>query len=134
MTITITEYRNAAYISSDNSRIEVEINHPTHGWIPFTIVNGDTGSDVDLSALKTTIGSDVTAYSAPTNSELASGIRLRRDSLLVSSVDPIVSNSLRWSDLGTSKQNEWSAYRTALLDITEQSGFPTNVTWPTEPS
>ena len=134
MAITITEYRNAAYVTADNSRMYVEVNHPTYGWIPFTIDNADTGSDIDLSALKTTIGSDVTAYSAPTNAELAARIRLRRSHILVNDVDPIVSNPLLWADLGTSKQNEWAAYRTALLNIPDQSEFPTSFTWPTKPS
>ena len=29
---------------------------------------------------------------------------------------------------------EQTAYRQALRDITSQSGFPTNITWPTKPS
>lgn len=28
---------------------------------------------------------------------------------------------------------EWAAYRQALRDITEQTGFPYSVTWPTKP-
>jgi len=28
---------------------------------------------------------------------------------------------------------EWSTYRQALRDITEQEGFPYQVTWPTKP-
>jgi len=28
----------------------------------------------------------------------------------------------------------WRTYRQALRDVPAQSGFPTNVTWPTEPS
>jgi IS1 family transposase len=30
--------------------------------------------------------------------------------------------------------DEWRTYRQALRDIPSQSGFPTNVTWPVEPS
>jgi hypothetical protein len=29
---------------------------------------------------------------------------------------------------------EQTAYRQALRDITDQAGFPTNITWPQEPS
>ena len=29
--------------------------------------------------------------------------------------------------------DEWRTYRQALRDLPAQSGFPTNVTWPTEP-
>lgn len=28
---------------------------------------------------------------------------------------------------------EWASYRQELRDITDQAGFPTNVTWPTKP-
>lgn len=38
------------------------------------------------------------------------------------------------SPLTTAKKTEWKAYRTALRDITSDSGFPASVTWPTEPS
>ena len=59
--------------------------------------------------------------------------RLKRDYLLETEVDPIVSNTLRWADMTTAEQNAWSQYRTDLLNITDQSGFPHNVTWPTKP-
>jgi len=44
-----------------------------------------------------------------------------------------VSNPLRWADLSSDKQAEWSKYRTDLLNVPQQSGFPNSVTWPTEP-
>lgn len=68
-------------------------------------------------------------------SPLPSGDDLRaiRDRLLLEEVDPIVSNPLRWADLTTEQQNAWAAYRRALLDITDQAGFPHSVTWPTKP-
>ena len=75
--------------------------------------------------------------SAPTQAELdaaaAAQVRAERDNLLVTVVDPIVSNNLRWAEMTAEKQAEWSAYRTALLDITDQAGFPTDITWPTKP-
>ena len=67
------------------------------------------------------------------SSAQAADIRDRRDFLLASKVDRIVSNSLRWADMGEAKQAEWVAYRRALLDITDQSTFPTSVAWPTKP-
>ena len=30
-------------------------------------------------------------------------------------------------------QTAWAAYRQALRDITDQEGFPANVTWPVKP-
>ena len=35
-------------------------------------------------------------------------------------------------ETGTSVPSDWSAYRTALRDLTQQPGFP-DVTWPTAP-
>ena len=36
--------------------------------------------------------------------------------------------------LTTEKQSYWAVYRQALRDITEQSGYPTNVVWPVAPT
>ncbi len=78
------------------------------------------------------------AYVAPTQTELdietAANIRVKRDNILATVVDPFVSNPLRWADLSSDKQSEWSQYRTNLLNVPQQTGFPTNVTWPVEPS
>lgn len=41
-----------------------------------------------------------------------------------------------WSqlpDVSNTIRNNWLNYRQSLRDITDQSGFPWNVTWPTEP-
>lgn len=138
MSITITEVRNAASLQADNLRMDVEINHPDYGWIPYTIDPADTDTTTDNDAVMALIGSNFTAYVAPTQAELdaeaVAGVRAERNSILATVVDPIVSNPLRWADLTAAKQAEWTAYRTALLDIPAQAGFPHNVTWPQEPS
>jgi len=117
--------------------MDVEINHPDYGWIPYTIDPDDTDTTIDNDAVMSLIGTDFAAYVAPTQAELdaaaAAEVRAERDSILVTEVDPIVSNPLRWAEMTAEKQAEWSAYRTALLDITDQSGFPTDITWPTKP-
>jgi len=137
MTITITEVRNAASLQSDNLRMDVEINHPKFGWIPYTLDPADTDMTIDNAQLLNIIGTDFAPYVAPTQAELdaaaAAQVRAERDNILATVVDPIVSNNLRWADMTTEKQSEWSAYRTALLDITGQAGFPHSVTWPTKP-
>ena len=66
-------------------------------------------------------------------SEQSKFIRSDRDAKLKLEVDPIVSNSLRWAEMTSEKQTEWAAYRTALLNLPEQEGFPLNITWPTKP-
>ena len=64
----------------------------------------------------------------------AAQVRGERDNILVTVVDPLVSNNLRWADLTSDKQAEWSQYRTDLLAVPQQAGFPNNITWPQEPS
>ena len=63
----------------------------------------------------------------------AEDIRRYRDFLLSEEVDPIVSNALRWADLTAAKQAEWVQYRTDLLNVPDQAGFPADITWPTKP-
>lgn len=59
--------------------------------------------------------------------ELAVSIRLYRNKLLTDT---------DWTQLSDSPidKNIWAAYRQALRDIPQQSGFPENVVWPTEPN
>jgi len=138
MSITITQVRNAASLQSDNLRMDVEINHPNYGWIPYTVDPADTDTTIDNDAVMALIGSNFTAYVAPTQAELdaeaAEQVRAERDGKLVEEVDPIVTNPLRWADLTAAKQAEWTQYRTDLLNITDQAGFPHNVIWPTKPA
>ncbi len=137
MSIPITEYRNATSLELDNSRIDVEINHPDFGWIPYTLDMTDTDMTVNNDDLLSLIGSDFVAYTAPTQAELdaqvASEVRMMRDHLLKSEVDSVVSNPLRWADMTSEKQTEWSQYRTDLLNVPQQSGFPNTISWPTKP-
>lgn len=134
MSIQITEYRNAKAIDLEATQFNVEINHPNFGWIPYTLDPSDTDETVDNDALLELIGDD---YEAATQAEIdttaANWARIQRDMLLETEVDPIVSNPLRWADMTTEQQNAWSQYRTDLLNITDQDGFPHSVTWPTKP-
>ena len=135
--VTITEVRNAVSLNAENTCMDVEINHPEYGWIPYYLTDFDEDTTVDNDAVMALIGSNFEAYVPPTQAELdaqaETAVRDRRDYRLENEVDPIVSNPLRWADMTTEQQNAWSAYRTALLDITDQAGFPHSVTWPTKP-
>ena len=136
--VTITEVRNAQSLNSENTMFYVEINHPTYAWIPYTLNPNDTDMTIDNSVLLKLIGTDYEAYVEPTqaelDAELAARIRLERDSKLALEVDPIVSNSLRFNELSEAKQTEWSQYRTDLLNVPQQSGFPNTVVFPTKPT
>lgn len=130
-------YRNAAYTKIDE--ITCEIDHPDLGWIPFTCHRDDTGALFDVVALYDSMAADSTtvAYVPLTAEEVAAEdareIRFQRHRILVDTVDPLVSNQLRWNDLTSTQQTDLTNYRQALLDITNQLGFPSTVTWPTKP-
>lgn len=134
--ITITQVRNAVSLQADNLRMNVEINHPDFGWIPYTLDPADTDTTIDNDAVMSLIGDDFTPYVPPTQAELDAAlseqIRDKRDGLLVE-LDAFVGNPLRWATLSTEQQDAWAVYRQALLDVPQQAGFPHNVTWPTEP-
>ena len=128
-------YRNAKYISP--TVIDCEIDHPDYGWIPYTLDPNDTDMTVnndDLLAAMNAAG-NVAEYVAPTQAELdvisAASVRSSRDSKL-SDTDVAVSNPLRFAAMSSEKQAEWAAYRQLLLDVPQQSGFPSTVVWPTE--
>jgi serine protease inhibitor len=133
----MTNYRNAKYI--DTTRIDCEIEHEIHGWIPYTIDPADTDMTINNDDLLAAMGAagDVAAYVPPTQAELDAALsdqlREHRNSLL-SVVDSIAGNALRWATLSSEQQDVWAVYRQALLDVPQQSGFPNDVTWPVSPS
>jgi len=135
--VTITEVRNAQSLNTENTAFDVEINHPQYSWISYTLNPDDTDMTVDNSVLLGLIGTDYTAYVAPTqeelDAELAAGLRAQRNQMLIQEVDPLVTNPLRWAELTDDKQAEWTQYRTDLLNLPAQAGFPNTVTWPTKP-
>ena len=130
MSITITEVRNAASLQADNLRMDVEINHPDFGWIPYTVDPADTDTTIDNDAVMALIGSNFTAYVAPTQAELdaASAAQVRAER------DQFIAETDWWSASDLTMTAEQTAYRQALRDVPAQAGFPTNVTWPTKPS
>ena len=131
--IEIKEFRNAKYVNE--TCIDCEINHPTHGWIPFTVVPNDDGSDVNVQKLyEDLVKSNPDPYVPLTQEELdelkAKEVRRWRDFLLYEEVDSYVMNFMRWDEQPEEKQNKIRDYREKLLDVPQQEGFPHNVTWP----
>ena len=133
--IEITEFKNAKYINE--TCIDCEINHPLHGWIPFTVVPGDDGSDVNVQKLyDDLVKSNPEPYVPPTQEQLdeqkATEVRYWRNLLLHEEVDSYVMNFMRWDEQPEDKKNKIKDYRQKLLDVPQQEGFPHNVTWPTK--
>jgi hypothetical protein len=63
----------------------------------------------------------------------AEDARFFRNELLVREVDPIVTNPLRWGAMTAGEQRMWTDYRQSLLDIPQQPGFPSSISWPSKP-
>ena len=137
MSITITEVRNAASLQADNLRMDVEINHPVHGWLPYTVDPSDTDTTISNNEVMGLIGDKFVAYVPPTQAELDSAlaveVRGERDTILTTVVDPMVSNPLRWADLTDAQKTTWSTYRTDLLAVPQQVRFPQVIDWPIKP-
>jgi len=128
------EARNPQYSKADNSTIDVEVNHPTHGWIPFTADPNDTeahGREIHAKALAGEYGV-IAAYVGPSAEVLAAMGRAERDGKLLE-LDRVVSNPLRWAELTQEQQAATASYRQALLDVPQQAGFPTQIEWPVYP-
>lgn len=130
------EYRNPIYLK--DGRIDCEIRHSQYGWIAFTCDPNDRGASFDTAALFAQMQPHAAPYVPPTQEELdaqaANAVRAERDFKLLSEVDPIAGNALRWASLTIEQQQAWANYRQALLDIPQQAGFPYNVEWPTKPN
>ena len=129
------EFRNPVYIKSDNSLIDLEINHDVHGWIPYTLFRGDETSEFDTTTLwDEVVAGSVTAYAAPSNSVLYAELRSTRDTLLSDSdwtqVGDLVSSGAMTAD----KLAEWKTYRQSLRDLPANTSDPSSITWPTKPT
>lgn len=135
---TIEEIRNAQSLDEENTMFDLEMNHPEFGWIPYTLKPDDPDGSISNEELLSMIGSNYAAYVPPTSEEIitrqAAQARAERDRQLRENVDVMVSNNLRWNDLTDEQRTEWTNYRTALLGVPQQSGFPQNINWPTIPS
>lgn len=81
-----------------------------------------------------------------TGEDALNAVRSKRNNLLTTEVDPIVSNPLRWADLSTEQQQALADYRRSLLDITsaypnpsyvwneEKQGYDeVGIVWPVKP-
>ena len=118
-------YYNAKYNAFGT--VDCEIEHPVHGWIPFTADPSDIeplGAEVFSS-----VESSASAYVAPpppTSETLATQARAQRDALLSQS---------DWTQVADAPvdQTTRATYRQALRDITDQVGFPEDINWPVAP-
>lgn len=70
--------------------------------------------------------SEEQAWNAGANARAATSAREERN-VLLAQTDWMANSDVTMTDA-------WAAYRVALRNIPAQGGFPTSITWPTEPS
>lgn len=123
------------YSSHDNSTIDVVWDHPEHGEIPFTASPDDVidySREIYYMALDGEFG-EVAPYTGPSEVELAGeDVRHVRDGLL-RELDLVLTNPLRWGELDDSQRSMIAEYRSGLLNVPQQVGFPLDVSWPEKP-
>lgn len=121
---TLPEIRNARLVRT--GRIDCEINHAVHGWIPFTAAAGDAGLSGQI--YDAAIGSAEDAVDPDAElRDLADAVRAQRDALLT---------ACDWTQVADAPvdQAAWAVYRQALRDVPDQPGFPGVIDWPVPPS
>jgi hypothetical protein len=147
-TVKTPKWSNAA---NTQIQCEVDFNDLAEEFVSFTAVAfGDYPHTHEIFA-RCVAGEfgPVAGYVPPadiTGETALNKVRSKRDDILKTEVDPIVSNPLRWADLSEAQQQAWANYRRALLDITTTYPTPSyvwneasqrydevDVTWPVKP-
>jgi len=119
------EYRNATY--NEWGTIDCEINHEDFGWIPFTASPDDVSPRGVEIYNQIFAAGNINEYVPPedlTGDNALNALRYERDQILISEVDPIVSNPLRWNSMTAEEQTSWTDYRQALLDLPQNNPNP----------
>ncbi len=86
--------RNPKISNASGTKIDLEINHPVHGWIPFTASAGDVelfGREMHARALAGEFGA-VAAYSGPDAAALAA---LKRKAEIIAELSRLDLDSIR---------------------------------------
>ena len=130
MSLTIVSITSPQWANAEHTAINViarfaEINED----LPFTASNTDTevhGIEIFTRTSGGEFGS-IDAYVPPSNAQVAAEARMYRNQLLSES------DWTQLPDVPQALKDAWATYRQALRDITAQSGFPTNIVYPTKP-
>lgn len=121
----VMNYRNAKVLG--DGRIDLEFEHPIHGWMPMTVSAQDPHTAELFSDVSK--NGDAAPYVPPSASEVSEAkladLRMKRDAALAASDWTQMPDS----PLSDSDKQAWATYRQALRDLPEAGD-----TWPTEPA
>lgn len=109
------EIKNAKYANAENTIIDVEIEHPVYGWIPYTfnVEEEDTGFDAEIREwLKT---ATIEAYTDPTLTEQQQiANQVAEYKTYLASTDYIVTKLAEYTALGKDTSELLTKYATKL--------------------
>ena len=125
-TISFPHYPSDSLLTEFGMHKVTERNMPTYDRRTQTIKNANTPDLIDGSwTLGWVINQKTDEEIALYDVETENFIRSERDRLL---------RETDWMALSDTVMTEsWAIYRQKLRDVTQQAGFPDNITWPTKP-
>jgi len=127
-----TNITNLKWATDDHSSIDCTVDFEVYGPTHFTANPNDStnhGVEIFNDCVNGKYGliAEYVPPAPPTNEELSNMIRFERNRLL---------STTDWTqlpDVPQATKDLWATYRQSLRDITTQSGFPTDVVWPSQP-
>jgi hypothetical protein len=129
--MNITNPRNLIWSDESGDSVDLIVDIEGVGEAPFTASKNDPephGRELFERAVSGEFGAiqDYVPPLPPTTEQLAYTAREKRNKLLDES---------DWTQMPDAPVDKtvWNDYRQSLRDITEQSGFPENIAWPTKP-
>lgn len=139
---TTAEFSNAFWLDNNHTAFHVDVNLSSGESYPFTyIVDGSDDNDGVVSKLtkEAYLNNKIEIQSGretTTSNESdfivnkAEEVRSNRDQLLLETDFYMMLDY----PISEEDRNIFKIYRQALRDITQQEGFPENVTWPEKPT
>lgn len=56
------EIKNAKYVSASTNLVDVEINHPDHGWLPYTFIEDEVDDSYDEEIREYLLSANITPF------------------------------------------------------------------------
>lgn len=100
-----------------------------NNWVQAWVERDMFSDYVNDEGVTVTKAEQEQAYTARKDAEAATAARAERDKL-IASCDWM---AIKAFEGGTTVSTEWATYRQALRDVTDQAGFPNEITWPEKP-
>jgi hypothetical protein len=130
-----TQVKNPKWSNAEHTSIDCEVNFVSisEEFVPFTAIPNDLYQHTREIFARCVAGDfgTIAEYETPehlTYDSLCSSKRAERNILLLES------DWTQLPDVPEETKQLWATYRQALRDITEQSGYPTDIQWPIPPN